>query len=39
MTTTAGLTPLLFEQSLQAQFLVPMAISLSFGALFLSSSS
>ncbi|MEM8771283.1 MAG: efflux RND transporter permease subunit [Pseudomonadota bacterium] len=34
MTTTAGLTPLLFEQSLQAQFLVPMAISLSFGALF-----
>jgi multidrug efflux pump subunit AcrB len=34
MTTTAGLTPLLFEQSLQAQFLIPMAISLSFGALF-----
>ena len=34
LTTTAGLTPLLFEQSLQAQFLVPMAISLSFGALF-----
>ncbi|MEM9705988.1 MAG: efflux RND transporter permease subunit [Pseudomonadota bacterium] len=34
MTTTAGLAPLLFERSLQAQFLIPMAISLSFGALF-----
>ncbi|MEM9988059.1 MAG: efflux RND transporter permease subunit, partial [Pseudomonadota bacterium] len=34
MTTTAGLAPLLFETSLQAQFLIPMAISLSFGALF-----
>ena len=30
-TTIAGLTPLLFERSLQAQFLVPMAISIVFG--------
>lgn len=30
-TTIAGLTPLLFEQSLQAQFLIPMAISIVFG--------
>ncbi|MEM8867082.1 MAG: efflux RND transporter permease subunit [Verrucomicrobiota bacterium] len=34
MTTFAGLIPLLFETSLQAQFLIPMAISLSFGVLF-----
>ncbi len=34
LTTFAGLTPLLLEQSLQAQFLVPMAISLAFGVIF-----
>ncbi len=34
LTTFAGLLPLLFEKSLQAQFLIPMAISLSFGVLF-----
>ena len=31
MTTIAGLTPILFENSLQAQFLIPMAISIVFG--------
>jgi len=30
-TTIAGLTPLLFERSLQAQFLIPMAVSIVFG--------
>lgn len=30
-TTVAGLTPLLFERSLQAQFLIPMAVSIVFG--------
>ncbi|MBI9090496.1 MAG: efflux RND transporter permease subunit [Desulfobacterium sp.] len=30
-TTIAGLFPLLLEQSFQAQFLIPMAVSLSFG--------
>ena len=30
-TTIGGLTPLLFERSLQAQFLIPMAITLVFG--------
>jgi multidrug efflux pump subunit AcrB len=34
MTTFAGLTPLLLERSVQAQFLVPMAVSLGFGVLF-----
>ncbi|MDH3744535.1 MAG: efflux RND transporter permease subunit [Acidobacteriota bacterium] len=34
LTTFAGLTPLLLEKSLQAQFLIPMAISLAFGVLF-----
>ena len=34
LTTFAGLMPLLFEKSLQAQFLIPMAISLAFGVLF-----
>ncbi|MCP3964115.1 MAG: efflux RND transporter permease subunit [bacterium] len=34
LTTFAGLTPLLLERSLQAQFLIPMAISLAFGILF-----
>ncbi|MEP0068779.1 efflux RND transporter permease subunit [Pyruvatibacter sp.] len=31
LTTVGGLTPLLFETSLQAQFLLPMAITLAFG--------
>ncbi len=34
LTTIAGLLPLLFETSLQAQFLIPMAVSISFGLLF-----
>jgi multidrug efflux pump subunit AcrB len=34
LTTFGGLMPVLFETSLQAQFLIPMAISLSFGVLF-----
>ncbi|MCH2073726.1 MAG: efflux RND transporter permease subunit [Puniceicoccaceae bacterium] len=34
LTTFAGLLPVLFETSLQAQFLIPMAVSLSFGVLF-----
>jgi multidrug efflux pump subunit AcrB len=34
LTTFAGLTPLLFEKSLQAQFLIPMATSLGFGVIF-----
>jgi multidrug efflux pump subunit AcrB len=33
-TTFAGLTPLMLERSVQAQFLVPMAISLAFGVAF-----
>ena len=31
LTTALGLTPLLFETSPQAQFLIPMAVSLGFG--------
>jgi multidrug efflux pump subunit AcrB len=31
LTTFAGLSPLLFERSVQAQMLIPMAISLAFG--------
>jgi multidrug efflux pump subunit AcrB len=31
LTTIAGLTPLLFEESYQAQFLIPMATSIAFG--------
>lgn len=31
LTTIAGLLPLLFETSIQAQFLIPMAVSISFG--------
>ena len=31
LTTIGGLTPLLFERSFQAQFLIPMAITLVFG--------
>ncbi|NVK88095.1 MAG: efflux RND transporter permease subunit, partial [Gammaproteobacteria bacterium] len=34
LTTFAGLMPLLFEKSTQAQFLIPMAVSLGFGILF-----
>jgi multidrug efflux pump subunit AcrB len=34
LTTFAGLTPLLLEKSMQAQFLIPMATSLGFGVLF-----
>ncbi len=31
LTTIAGLTPILFETSLQAQFLIPMATAIVFG--------
>ncbi len=34
LTTVAGLLPLLFETSLQARFLIPMAVSIAFGLLF-----
>jgi len=34
LTTFAGLTPLLLEKSTQAQFLIPMAVSLGFGILY-----
>ncbi len=34
LTTFAGLSPMLLERSVQAQFLIPMAISLAFGVLF-----
>lgn len=34
LTTSLGLTPMIFETSVQAQFLIPMAISLGFGILF-----
>ncbi|MDX8410402.1 MAG: efflux RND transporter permease subunit [Mariprofundaceae bacterium] len=34
LTTFAGLFPLLLEKSTQAQFLIPMAVSLGFGILF-----
>ncbi|MDA3883666.1 MAG: efflux RND transporter permease subunit [Bacteroidales bacterium] len=34
LTTTAGLMPIIFETSIQAQFLIPMAISLAYGVLF-----
>jgi multidrug efflux pump subunit AcrB len=34
VTTFLGLTPILLEKSLQAQFLIPMAVSLGFGVLF-----
>ncbi len=33
LTTFAGLTPMIFETSLQARFLIPMAVSLGFGVL------
>ena len=34
ITTFVGLSPLIFEKSFQAQFLIPMAISVAFGVLF-----
>lgn len=34
LTTIGGLAPLLFETSLQAQFLIPMAATISFGLMF-----
>jgi len=34
LTTFAGLTPLLLEKSTQAQFLIPMAVSLGFGIIY-----
>ena len=34
LTTFAGLAPLLFEDDMQAKFLIPMAVSLGFGILF-----
>ena len=34
LTTFFGLTPMILETSVQAQFLIPMAISLGFGILF-----
>ena len=33
VTTFAGLTPIMLESSAQAQFVIPMAISLAFGVL------
>ncbi|MCR9289650.1 MAG: efflux RND transporter permease subunit [Bacteroidetes bacterium] len=35
ITTVAGLYPLLLEKSFQAQFLIPMAVSIAFGLLFI----
>ncbi len=34
LTTFAGLGPLLFEKSMGAQFVIPMAVSLAFGVIF-----
>ena len=34
ITTFGGLMPIIFEKSLQARFLIPMAISLGFGVIF-----
>jgi multidrug efflux pump subunit AcrB len=34
LTTFLGLLPMLLEKSLQAQFLIPMSVSLAFGILF-----
>ena len=34
LTTFVGLLPILFERSMQAQFLIPMVVSLAFGVLF-----
>ena len=37
LTTFGGLAPMIFERSRQAQFLIPMALSLGFGILFATS--
>ena len=37
LTTFLGIAPIIFERSLQAQFLIPMAASLGFGILFATS--
>ena len=34
ITTFAGLMPLMFDRSIQGQFLIPMAVSLAYGILF-----
>ncbi len=34
LTTTAGVTPLMLETSLQAQFMIPMAVAIASGVLF-----
>jgi multidrug efflux pump subunit AcrB len=34
LTTFAGLSPLMMERSMQARFLIPMAVSLAFGVIF-----
>jgi len=34
LTTTIGLFPIIFEQSRQAQFLIPMAMALAYGVFF-----
>jgi multidrug efflux pump subunit AcrB len=34
LTTFAGLSPIMMEKSVQAQFLIPMAVSLAFGVMF-----
>lgn len=34
LTTAAGIAPLMLERSVQAQFLIPMAVSIAFGVLF-----
>ena len=34
VTTFCGLMPMVFETSIQAKFLIPMAISIAFGVLF-----
>jgi multidrug efflux pump subunit AcrB len=34
LTTFAGLSPLMLERSMQARFLIPMAVSLAFGVVF-----
>jgi len=34
LTTAAGVTPLMLEQSMQAKFLIPMAVALAYGVLF-----
>ncbi len=36
LTTFAGLTPLMLETSMQAKFMIPMAVSIAFGVLFAS---